>query len=215
MNAVPHSASRPVTVSPFGAALTDVLHRFDIQAADRSQSVAWALANPVFNVQALGDYLLPPGPHPYGRRLVFQNEHIELIVMNWGAHSLSLPHDHGQSEGWVRVLCGAARHGRYVTDDDQLQCVEELRYAAGTIFHAPVGLVHHMGNPSDEPLVTLHCYFPPIHRMEVFDVATSRAAIVSDDCGAWWPTRDGQIVETREFGMDDADTELARGIHVD
>lgn len=213
MSTIPHSVTSPAPVSPFDDALTDVLHRFGARSADRSQWVAWALANPVFNLDQLRNYLMAPGRNPYGRRMIFQNEHIELILMNWGEHARSLPHDHGRSEGWVRVLCGSALHARYSAEGDQLQCVEEQRYAAGTIFHAPVGLVHHMGNATAEPLVTLHCYFPPIQRMEVFDMEASRAAVVSDDCGAWWPESDGQIVETRVFGSAGAGAMPAEASH--
>jgi hypothetical protein len=57
-----------------------------------------------------------------------------------------------------------------------------------------------MANATAHPLVTLHCYFPPIHCMEVFDLSAARAAVVTDDCGAWWPER-GQLVKLRPLGI--------------
>jgi cysteine dioxygenase len=181
-------------------ALADVVHHFRRRSSDRGQRVARALAHPAFSVEALRDYLAEPGANPYGRRLVFQDEYIEVILMNWGANAVSLPHDHGQSEGWVRVLCGSALHGQYRDEEGEVRRVDEQRIATGTIFHAPVGLVHHMANATAQPLVTLHCYFPPIHRMAVFDLEAARTAIVTDDCGAWWPDSERQIVELRPLG---------------
>ncbi len=72
-----------------------------------------------------------------------------------------------------------------------------------------------MASATSRPAVTLHCYYPPIHRMEVFDFAAERAAIVSDDCGAWWPESDQQIVELRHFAGTEAEAALAaRDRHV-
>lgn len=199
MTAKDPSSPPPGTLSPIEEALADVLRHFERQSPDRGQRVAHALAHPAFNLDTLGAYIRPPGRNPYGRSMVFQNEHIELIVMNWGSHATSLPHDHGASEGWVRVISGAVRHGLYENDDGDLRQVSEQHIDTGTIFRAPQGLVHHMGNQSADLTVTLHCYFPPIHRMEVFDLEDQRAAIVADDCGAWWPESERQIVELREF----------------
>lgn len=204
-----HSTSDMATPSPIDEALADVVLHFRLQSADRGQRVARALAHPGFNLDTLSGYLVEPGCNPYGRRIVFQNEHIELIVMNWGSHAASLPHDHGQSEGWVRVLGGSVLHGRYEDEDGELRQVAEQRIDAGTIFHAPRGLVHHMASATARPTVTLHCYYPPIHGMEVFDFAAERAAIVSDDCGAWWPESDNQIVELRNFASMEAEAALA------
>ena len=189
-----------IVLSPFQDALSEMLSHFERKSPDRGQQVARALAHPVFNPETLSAYIRPPGRHPYGRSMVLQNGYFELIAMNWGSHATSLPHDHGTSEGWVRVISGAVCHGIYKSRSDggELRLVSEQLIDAGTIFRAPKGLVHHMGNGSSQPTVTLHCYFPPIHRMEVFDLAKSRAAIVADDCGAWWPELERQIVEVRE-----------------
>ena len=69
--------------------------------------------------------------------------------------------------------------------------------AEGTVFYAPKNLIHHMGNPGEAEVITLHFYFPPIHRMEVFDLDENRSAIVSDDCGAWWPEQRQIVSEKR------------------
>lgn len=116
--------------------------------------------------------------------------------MNWAIGGVCLPHDHGESEGWVKVLCGVSTH-RVFSEDRSRPVVTETQEIGDAVFYAKPGLIHSMANETSGPLVTLHFYFPPIHAMEVFDTEESRAAIVADDCGAWWPESDEQIVRVR------------------
>jgi cysteine dioxygenase len=34
-------------------------------------------------VEELKDYLMEAGAFPYGRKLLFKNEYLEILVMNW------------------------------------------------------------------------------------------------------------------------------------
>ena len=53
------------------------------------------IANPEIDLPHLQDYLQMPGENPYGRKLIYQDNEIEVILMNWGKNRSSLPHDHG------------------------------------------------------------------------------------------------------------------------
>jgi len=152
-----------------------------------------------FSLDALRDYLVDPGRKPYGRRVLFQSLVFEAIIMNWAPNNTSLPHDHGESEGWVRILAGTSTHHSFSDDRSRPVLLETSQIEPGTIFFAKKRLLHAMGNESDSSLVTLHFYFPPIHAMEVYDLTTDRAVVVADDCGAWWPDQD-QVVRTRSLG---------------
>lgn len=146
-------------------------------------------------------YLVDPGDKPYGRRLVFADDKVEVIVMNWAHESECLAHDHGDSFGWVHILKGRARHTLYKEIPGQLPEIREESFEdEGNMIFAPRKLIHQMGNPQSEPLVTLHFYAPPIHGMEVFSAERMASSIVTDDCGAWWPDA-GQQVEERMLSM--------------
>ncbi|HXZ00666.1 MAG TPA: cysteine dioxygenase family protein [Stellaceae bacterium] len=153
------------------------------------------------DVVGLEKLLPPPGDFPYGRMLLYQDETMEVILMNWARNKQSLPHDHGLSEGWAKVLRGTASHVCYKTGSEPPHAVSHQEVDEGDVFYAPKYMVHHTGNPTEDVLVTLHFYFPPIENMEVFDPAAERAAIVSSDCGAWWPDTPRQIVKSRNFGQ--------------
>jgi cysteine dioxygenase len=152
------------------------------------------------DVAALGDLLQPPQGLPYGRKLLHHDGEMEVILMNWQQRCSCLPHDHGTSEGWLKVLAGKASHVYYAKGTGVPTAVKEETLETGTVLHAARTMVHHMANPDDRPLVTLHFYFPPITNMEVFDVDAARAAIVSSDCGAWWPPTSSQLVASRGLG---------------
>lgn len=152
------------------------------------------------DVTSLGELLRPPNGMPYGRQLLHHDGEMEVILMNWELSCSCLPHDHGTSEGWVKVLAGRASHVYYAKSQGVPAAVKEETLHTGTVLYAAKTMVHHMANPGSTPLVTLHFYFPPITNMEVFDVGAARSAIVSNDCGAWWPQTPAQLVESRELG---------------
>ena len=40
---------------------------------------------------------------PYYRKLLYQNDEVELLVMNWSGIECA-PHNHGRSYGWIQVV---------------------------------------------------------------------------------------------------------------
>lgn len=108
--------------------------------------------------------------------------------MNWANHRECAPHDHGSSYGWINIITGESTHMLHTLDQDDVP-VPYLRRTekAGFRFFAPRGMIHQMGNMTDDMLVTLHVYSMPITGMKVYDLERCAACVVSDDCGAWWP----------------------------
>lgn len=151
------------------------------------------------SVGATLDEVLPyagdPGIYPYGRKKLYASDDIEILAMNWAPRRPCAPHDHGQSFGWINVMAGTVRHTLYTLDQDDIPAPfltrEEPR---GSRYFAPRGMVHSMENPSDDLTVTLHLYAPPISGMRVYDLERCAACVVSDDCGAWWPDEQRQLV---------------------
>lgn len=136
---------------------------------------------------------------PYYRKLLFKNDKLELLVMNWSELECA-PHDHGNSYGWIQVMSGTAKNTVYKVKDHLLP--EEIfiqLHENGKLFFAPKKAVHKMAVSDQANLVTLHLYSPPITGMKVYDLTKCAACIVSDDCGAWWPEEDRQKVREIEL----------------
>ncbi|MCS0634250.1 cysteine dioxygenase family protein [Streptomyces sp. LP05-1] len=151
------------------------------------------------NVGASLDEILPyagdPGVYPYGRKKLYASQDIEILAMNWAARRPCAPHDHGQSFGWINVMSGTVRHTLYTLDQDDIPVPFLTREEpCGSRYFAPRSVVHSMENPSDGLTVTLHLYAPPITGMRVYDLERCAACVVSDDCGAWWPDEQRQLV---------------------
>lgn len=145
------------------------------------------------------DELAPqlPGPstYPYGRKVLHQNGLFEVVGMNWSIDQECAPHDHGNSSGLISITAGEVVHTAYRIDEGGTpQLHKKMHKRAGDILFAPRGFVHSMGNRKRERLITLHVYSPPITGMKVYDLRKCAACVVSNDCGAWWPASQRQVV---------------------
>lgn len=172
--------------------------------ADQPELSIKALNTAVQSVDEIARMLLPhqiaDTARPYGRHVLLEGDNLEIMLATWTRGMFCAPHDHGGSEGVVKVLQGRARHRIYTIDDDGLTLVREEIAQAGDVMLCPKSLVHAMGDDAaDLPLVTLHLYTGPVPHMVVYDVRGGRTIKVDGGCGAWVPeSSSGQILETRE-----------------
>ena len=133
---------------------------------------------------------------PYNRKLLYKNEEVELLVMNWSQLECA-PHDHGNSHGWIQVLSGTSLNTVYEISGNGLpaELFHEYHHK-GKFYYASKKAIHKMMKASNNTdMVTLHLYSPPITGMIVYDLKKCAACIVSDDCGAWWPEEQYQKVK--------------------
>ncbi|WP_026566821.1 cysteine dioxygenase [Bacillus sp. UNC41MFS5] len=141
-------------------------------------------------------HLPEPSPgKPYNRKLLYRNEEVELLVMNWSQLECA-PHDHGNSHGWIQVLSGTSINSVYEVKGDGRpnELFHEIHHK-GKYFYAPKKGIHKMKASNHTDMVTLHLYSPPITGMMVYDLQKCAACVVSDDCGAWWPDEQYQKVK--------------------
>ncbi len=126
--------------------------------------------------------------HPYGRRVLLQTEHAEVMLATWTPRTPCAPHDHGGSEGAVRVIRGAGIHWIWQVQHNKLCLIHEERVKAGDVLEFKAGIIHSMGDAGErERLVTLHFYTGPIEHMIVYDVDGQKTLMVDGSCGAWLP----------------------------
>lgn len=132
---------------------------------------------------------------PYNRILLYKNNEVELLLMNWSQLACA-PHDHGQSHGWIQVISGTTKNTVYQLNGEGLpsELFHEY-YREGKYLYAPKKGIHQMQASQKTNLITLHLYSPPITGMMVYDLQRCAACVVSDDCGAWWPNETVQKVK--------------------
>jgi cysteine dioxygenase len=166
------------------------------------QELKEALINLDFKRKDVDPMLRSPEGKPYFRRLIYQNDEVELLVMNWSQLECA-PHDHGESQGWIQVLTGTSLNTVYEVNENGLptELFEEFHHK-GAFFYAPRRGVHKMKAGEEKELVTLHLYSPPITGMKVYDLEKCAVCVVSDDCGAWWPDELKQKIKEIKLAKD-------------
>ena len=99
-----------------------------------------------------------PVSDSYGRKLVFNGGHFEVMVMSWLPGDFSAIHDHGATE-WGAVQCfGSAEHFIYQLSGSRLSSPESAPYTPGLVRAVDHSLIHQMGNKSSQPFLSLHVY---------------------------------------------------------
>ncbi len=90
--------------------------------------------------------------------------------MCWAKGQCSPIHNHSGSWCGIRVLSGVANEIRFAEGFFSLLPVSQQSFEPGSITVARDDDIHCVANFNDAPLVTLHCYAPPLENMEIFQV---------------------------------------------
>jgi hypothetical protein len=140
------------------------------------------------DVDGLDALLVEDPTKPYGRRVLVDGPHMEMMIASWTRDVPCAAHDHGGSSGAVRVLRGEAVHTVWRIVEGGLEQVLQERVGPGSILVCGPDMVHSMvdGGAPDK-LATLHLYADPIPFMMVYDPAADRTLQVAPTCGAWVP----------------------------
>lgn len=94
----------------------------------------------------------------YGRKMVFDGGHFEVMVMSWLPGDISAIHDHGGTQ-WGAVQCfGYGEHYIYQLKGSTLSTLESAPYSPGMVRSVSNDLIHQMGNAGDQPFLSLHVY---------------------------------------------------------
>lgn len=106
---------------------------------------------------------------PYGRKVVYQTEDVEVIVVHLPAGTETFIHDHGASIGCAYVLEGQLTNRVYRLSR------EGYAYEAGAsvvepgqFLYAPQGQIHQMCNTGPRRMVSFHVYAPKLSGSKSF-----------------------------------------------
>ena len=137
--------------------LIQTLQQHPTLIPDQARQLVMAADIRAEDLQAWADF-----EHPitdsYGRRLVYDGGHFEIMVMSWVPGDVSAIHDHGAAQ-WGAVQCfGPAEHSVYQMVEDQLTTAYVSLVKPGTVMAVDHNLIHQMGNPGSEPFLSMHVY---------------------------------------------------------
>jgi ubiquinone/menaquinone biosynthesis C-methylase UbiE len=137
----------------------------------------------------------PENPHEaYCRNVLISNGQFEVMIASWKKNMDCLPHDHGFSKGRVVILEGTFVETNYKWVGTNLEADGALlTYNENDVVHIDSNDVHSM-HCLDEGGLTLHIYTPPIQKMKVYSLEEKLTYTVSDNCGAWIPKDDRQVL---------------------
>ena len=105
---------------------------------------------------------LPPSGRAWVR--VTETDDADAWLIAWMPGSATGRHDHGDSEGMVRVLDGILQE-RYQTRDG---AVRSRVTGRGETMVVPPGRRHDVGNPATDIAVSLHVYAPRLVQMNFY-----------------------------------------------
>lgn len=95
----------------------------------------------------------------YGRKLIYQGDNFELLVMSWDPGDFSTIHDHGNTAWGAVQIFGPAEHATFRLEDGHLSTLARWQVTTNDILGVSHSLIHQMGNPTlDQSFVSLHIY---------------------------------------------------------
>jgi len=115
----------------------------------------------------------------YTRNLIATDyDNFTLMLLCWNPRKESPVHNHAGSECFVRIIRGTVCETKYempTSGCDALKVSGQCKATAGdvTFMNDSLGL-HKIGNDTDEPVITLHCYLPPYQQCLCYLSETSR-----------------------------------------
>lgn len=99
-----------------------------------------------------------PSEDSYGRKLVYKSDKYEMMVMSWNPGDFSAIHDHGFTQWGAVKIFGRAEHATFRAEDGNISTLARWQVKEGETLGVSHSLIHQMGNPTDQPFVSLHVY---------------------------------------------------------
>lgn len=96
----------------------------------------------------------------YKRTTLFENNDVEVILIDWEPGSETPIHDHGKSYGLVNILHGKLTEDTFSFPD--LKISHSKSYGPNTIVLELPGTIHRMKNVGKKSARSLHIYIPPL-----------------------------------------------------
>jgi Cysteine dioxygenase type I len=134
---------------------------------------------------------------PYGRIPVCLDESGEVLLVSWSRGIRCAPHDHAGASGTLILLHGTFHERRFIDTPEGPSLLDERVLKGPTQVAIPAGTIHDMLAPSGG--LSVHCYWPALNGMSVFDFARRETLTLTQDCGAWLPWSDDCVLARKPW----------------
>lgn len=94
----------------------------------------------------------------YGRKLIYQHDHYEIMVMSWAAYDATAIHDHGSTDWGAVQVFGELEHVTYDLEDSYLTIQLKEKISDQEVIYVNNDLIHRMINHSNRKVFSLHVY---------------------------------------------------------
>lgn len=94
----------------------------------------------------------------YGRKMVYEGRHFEIMVMSWAPGDATAIHNHGYTEWGAVQTFGKLEHSTFELTGDTLTTMFRQKLTPGEIIPVNQALIHQMANPYLENTLSLHVY---------------------------------------------------------
>ena len=94
----------------------------------------------------------------YGRKMAYEGEFYEIMVMSWNPGDFSAVHDHGYTTWGAVQVFGHVMHHTFAIKNNLFQLTRKEILPYGSIIKVNNPLIHQMGNVTTSPYLTLHVY---------------------------------------------------------
>ena len=120
----------------------------------------------------------------YWRHLVCRNGAVEMLVLCWKPGQRTVIHDHNGSWGAVLVQQGVLWETTFNFDEQEgLRYKSVSEHQPGAVTGADVPDIHQLGNPdvSEQNLITIHVYAPPLGVLHTYKPGSSQIELYSPE----------------------------------
>jgi len=105
----------------------------------------------------------------YQRNLIQKNEFYELVAICWTPGQLTPIHDHVGSDCAFKIVDGISTETTYSLNEQGLAYqIGVKEYQAGDICASDESDIHRVSNNSNNELINLHVYTPPLHAYKTY-----------------------------------------------
>lgn len=166
------------------------------QTIDRPENLPLLLAEHGVDGDCLSNFAdsAASPSEPYGRKILFKDGQIEVMLASWSYKSSAAPHNHGSSKGLIWFAHGRFSEQHFRFRDRNLQKINPaILFSENEVVAVDANDIHSCCPESTG--LSLHIYSPPINEMKVWDEAQKLTLTVSDECGAWIPKDRDLILE--------------------